>query len=155
MGTQDFTNSVTYTVTAEDEITTQDWVVTVTEAPNAIPTVANAMSDQEEEAGFGTTNISYDGVFEDSDGDNLEISVESSAENVVTAQVIANNQIEITEVGLGTSTITITADDGNGGMISDEFIFTVTENDNVLGLDQNLNIRVYPNPATHFINIYI
>lgn len=151
-GAQDFTSAVTFTVTAEDGETTQDWEVTITEAPNTVPTVANPISDTEEDEGFGTVEISYVGVFSDADGDDLNVSVTSSSEAVVTAQVIAGNQIRITEVGTGTSTITLTANDGNGGTVSDEFTFTVNEASEPLGL-ADAEVAIYPNPSSDFIRV--
>ncbi|WP_436517970.1 T9SS type A sorting domain-containing protein [Ekhidna sp. To15] len=150
-GLQDFTNAVTYTVTAEnyDE---QDWAVTVT--INIAPIIENPFEDSYSETeGFESVQISYETIFSDADGDELEISVESSNENVVTAEVIANNQIQINEVGLGESTITVTADDGNGGSISEDFTFTVTEAATPLGFEDELEVKVYPNPTIDFINI--
>ena len=127
-GSQDFSNTVVYTVTAEDG-TSQDWDVTVLVGENTAPTLTTAFEDLGEEEGFSSVLISYANAFADADGHSLTISVESSDTDVVTAAV-ANDQIEITEVGVGTSTITVTASDGFGGSVSDEFTFTVTETPN-------------------------
>ena len=118
----------TITVTAEDGnggSVSDEFTFTVTEIPNGIPVVANAIDDEELEEGFGTRNVSFTGVFTDPDGDALTVSVVSSDANVVTV-AIANDEIVITEVGVGVSTITVTAEDGNGGSVSHEFTFTVT-----------------------------
>ncbi|MEQ8626594.1 T9SS type A sorting domain-containing protein [Ekhidna sp.] len=148
-GAQDFTNTVIYTVTAEDG-TSQDWDVTVLAGENTAPSLETAFQDLTEEEGFGSAQVSYATAFTDADGHTLNISVESSDTDVVTAEV-ANDQIEITEVGVGTSTITVTATDGFGGSVSDEFIFTVTEAP--LGLVEGLNVKVYPNPTISFLNV--
>lgn len=144
----------TVTVTADDGsgVTTSDeFTVTVNDI-NFAPVVANAFPDGfSAEEGFGTTQVNYTDVFSDPDGDNLTISVTSSDQGVVTASVIANNQIQITEVGIGESTITVTANDGNGGSVSDTFTFTVTAAP--LGFEDNISLEVYPNPATDFVNI--
>ncbi len=146
--------TATITVTADDGsgVTTSDeFSVTVNDI-NFAPVVANSFPDGfTAEEGFGTTQVNYTDVFSDPDGDNLTISVTSSNEDVVTTSVIANNQIQITEVGVGESTITVTADDGNGGSVSDTFTFTVTEAP--LGFEDNVSLEVYPNPTTDFVNI--
>lgn len=120
----------TITVTANDGnggSVSDEFTVTVDNVNDA-PVVVNPLDDQTAvEEGFGAAQFSYAEVFEDADGDALTITVTSSNESVVTAEVIANDQIQINEVGIGTSTITLTADDGNGGTVSDEFIFTVNE----------------------------
>ncbi|WP_424962397.1 T9SS type A sorting domain-containing protein [Ekhidna sp.] len=149
-GAQDFTNTVIYTVTAEDG-TSQDWEVSVLAGENMAPTLETAFQDLIEEEGFGSVQVSYAGAFTDTDGHTLNISVESSDNDVVTVEVVANNQIEIAEVGVGTSTITVTASDGFGGSVSDEFTFNVTEAP--LGLTEGLNLKVYPNPTADFINV--
>jgi hypothetical protein len=54
---QDFTNTVTYTVTAEDGETTQDWVVTVTAALNtAADIISFVHPNQQSEITINTTD---------------------------------------------------------------------------------------------------
>ena len=144
--------SSTIIVTADDGsgITTSDEFSLTVNDVNEAPVVANAIDDQSTAEGFGTTGISYGDVFSDPDGDDLTITVSSSNENVVTVALSANNQILINEVGVGESAITVTADDGRGGSVSDTFTFIVSE---VLGLGNQLDIQVYPNPTTDFVNI--
>ncbi|WP_421763536.1 cadherin domain-containing protein [Ekhidna sp.] len=123
--------TATITLIADDgngESVSDKFIVTVSEAPNNAPIVVNPLGDQTDLVeGFDAAQINYSDVFEDPDGDALTVSVNSNDESVVTVEVIANDQIQINEVGVGTSTITLTADDGNGGSVSDEFIVTVTE----------------------------
>ncbi|WP_420317500.1 DUF5018 domain-containing protein [Ekhidna sp.] len=122
--------SATITITANDGnggSASDEFILTVNELLNDAPVVVNPLDDQTEEEGFGAAQINYADVFEDPDGDVLTISVSSSDETVVTVEVITNDQIQINEVGVGTATITLTADDGNGGLVSDEFIVTVNE----------------------------
>jgi len=93
---------------------------------NEAPIVVDPFVDQTNLIeGFVDAQINYADVFSDDDGDELTITVSSSNLAVVTVSVISNNQIHIDEVGLGTSTITVTANDGRGGSVSDEFIITV------------------------------
>ncbi|MEQ8905129.1 T9SS type A sorting domain-containing protein, partial [Ekhidna sp.] len=144
----------TITLTANDGnggSVSDEFIVTISEAPNNAPVVINPLDDQTGvEEGFGAVQINYADVFEDADGDILTITVTSSDEAVVTVEVIANNQIQVNEVGIGTSTITLTADDGNGGTVSDEFIFTV--NEAPLGV-ADLEVKIYPNPSSDFIYV--
>ncbi|MEP1035624.1 cadherin domain-containing protein [Ekhidna sp.] len=146
------TSSITVTADDGSGITTSDaFEVTVIEV-NEAPIVANSFPDGfSGEEGFGSTQISYANVFSDPDGDELIITVSSGNESVVTTSLIANNQIQISEVGPGESTITVTADDGNGGTVSDSFTFTVTEAP--LGFEDEIAIEVYPNPTVDFVNI--
>lgn len=143
----------TITVTADDGnggSVSDDFTFTVNEFINTHPVVANPIADAEAEEGFGSSQISLTDVFTDADGHSLTLTVSSSDETVVTA-TISGDQLQITEVGLGTSTITVTADDGNGGSVSDDFTFTVTEK--ALGLEDELSLKVYPNPVVESLNI--
>ncbi|MEQ6120772.1 cadherin domain-containing protein [Reichenbachiella sp. MALMAid0571] len=118
------------TVTADDGsgVTTSDEFSVVVNDVNEAPVVVNPIEDLPSVIeGFEDAQINYTGVFSDGDGDELTITVSSSDPGVVTVGLIANNQIHIDEVGLGTSTITLTANDGRGGSVSDEFIITVSK----------------------------
>lgn len=112
--------------------------------------VANAVEDQSENEGFGSTVIDISNVFEDIDGDALTYTVSSSSTAVVTVS-ISGTDLTVTEAGVGFSTITVYADDGSGVSTSDEFIFTVEEAP--LGLGDDLKVKVYPNPTVDFLNI--
>lgn len=151
-GAQDFTSAVTYTVTAEDGTTTQDWVVSVS-TDNTAPIVVNSFSDGIKAVqGFGKTQVNYGNVFSDPDGDALTVAVSSSDESVVTVALIPNDQFAVNEVGTGVSTITVTASDGKAGMVSDTFIFTVSPS-GVLSVGDRLRVAVYPNPVSDQIHI--
>lgn len=142
------------TLTADDNrggVVSTNFIFTVTELPNNTPVVVNTIADDTQQEGFGTVQISYAGVFTDADDDVLTISVESSETDVVTAAIIEGGLIEITEVGIGSSIITITADDGNGGTVSDEFTFTVTGAP--LGLGNEIELAIYPNPTSDYLNV--
>jgi hypothetical protein len=91
---------------------------------NANPIVANGIQNQLLQAGFGTSNLSLASVFSDADDDILQYTQDVDDETVVTVSFEGNTLI-ITEVGAGSTTVTVTADDGNGGSVSDEFTVTV------------------------------
>lgn len=99
----------------------------VTIAPNNDPVVDATFEDVTEYVGFDTYTLDLTGAFSDADGDALTISVESSATAVVTVQ-LTGDELTITEVGEGTSTITISADDDFGGVVSTTFEFEVAVN---------------------------
>jgi len=92
---------------------------------NSAPTVASANSDQSTTAG---ANFTYDATqngatFSDADGDTLSYSVAYSPDsNGLTDE---NGVLSGTPSQTGTYTITVTADDGNGGQVSDSFDITV------------------------------
>jgi uncharacterized protein YjdB len=93
------------------------------------PTVASAISDQE---GFGpedTREVSLTGVFTDPNLDPLKITAMSS-DTAIARVTLADDQSKLTLTGkkAGTATITVTADDGNGGTVSDMFTVTVSAN---------------------------
>lgn len=132
------------TVTADDNnggITSEVFEVTVNSTNNA-PTIANEISDQTLDEGFGSSEIDLSTVFEDADGDDLTLSAESSNENVVTV-AISENTLTITEVGTGTSIITVTSDDNNGGLVSEEFNVTVNEVNNAPTVADQIDDQVF------------
>ncbi|MGR6129666.1 Ig-like domain-containing protein [Paenibacillus sp. SER-28] len=63
--------------------------------------------------------------FTDADGDTLTYTAETSATNVATVSV-NGSQLTLTPVNAGTVTITVTANDGKGGTINDQFNVTIT-----------------------------
>ena len=73
-----------------------------------------------------TRTITLSGVFDDADGDPLAVTARSSAASVATLSVVSNyTSLTVRATGQGTATITVTADDGNGGTVSDTFTVTV------------------------------
>ena len=115
------------TVTAQDSDgnrVSDSFDVTVTAPPNNAPTVASAIADAIIANQSGTHQVSLSGVFSDADGDDLTIKAASSAESVATVAV-SNNTLTVTAKSRGAANITVTADDGAGGTISDTFSVTV------------------------------
>jgi uncharacterized membrane protein/uncharacterized protein (DUF2141 family) len=111
------------TVTAEDGLggmVDEEFTFKVSTAP----TVTSPIADMVEDAGFTSTTIDLDAVFDDADGDALTYSVSQTGTSVSTA--VDANTLTITEVEPGQSVITVTADDGNGESVSDEFNFKVS-----------------------------
>jgi len=113
----------TVTVTAQDSDgneVSDSFTVTVTVPANNPPTVASAIDDATIVNEGGTHRISLSGVFSDADGDDLTVKAASSAESVATVAV-SNSSLTVTAKSRGTTNITVTATDGNGGTVSDRF----------------------------------
>ena len=116
------------TVTADDGNggTVDDvFDVTVSAAANRAPTVTSAIGPQDVEVGEAK-EIDADVAdnFADLDGDTLTFIVASDDETKATAE-LTGSVLTITGVAEGSATITVTADDGNGGTVDDAFGVTV------------------------------
>ncbi|MDY8048264.1 S-layer homology domain-containing protein [Paenibacillus polymyxa] len=124
--------TVTITVTADDgkggTVDTQ-FNVTITpvipEAVNHAPTVDTSISNVTIGAADGVKTVSLASVFADEDSDALMYTATSTDTGVATAAVNGSD-LKITPVNAGTVTITVTADDGNGGTVDTNFTLTVT-----------------------------
>ncbi|MDA3867299.1 MAG: T9SS type A sorting domain-containing protein, partial [Salinivirgaceae bacterium] len=118
---------------------------------NNAPVVENPISDMTETEGFVSATIDISSVFTDADDDELAFSTSSDATNVAIAS-LDGTTLTITEAGIGTANITVTANDGNGGSASDVFEFVVEDDNSVANLEVS-SIYVYPNPAEDYIII--
>ena len=74
----------------------------------------------------GGTQIDLSGVFADADGDALAYSASTTNEDI-SYGFVQSSELLVVALGRGTATITVTADDGNGGTVSDAFTVTVKE----------------------------
>ena len=115
---QEMTDSITLTITDDD--------TAVVEQDNRIPTVSAAIADVIIQYEGGTKTISLSGVFSDADNDSLNITASSSDATKASVSVASDyTGLTLTGKAKGTATITVTADDGNGGTVSDVFTITV------------------------------
>ena len=117
--TESDTGTAKITITANDGyngISEHEFHVSV----NSVPTIVNPVSDTIVNEGFGYITISIDSVFTDADGDSLIYSVVSENTEIVSVSM-KNDTLTITENGTGTTKITITANDGKGAIVNDEF----------------------------------
>jgi hypothetical protein len=123
-------------------------VIAVDSSLNSPPMVVEPMVDQMLGEGFGSIEMSIASVFTDADGDELFIVVESSDPMVATAS-IADVTLTITEAGVGTTTITLIATDGNGGSATESFDVQV-QPATVSGFEGPgiSQVAVYPNPTS-------
>lgn len=118
----------TITVQADDgkggQVSTSFLVTVTTPTVNHSPKVAKTISNQRATMGGDSWNVLVDDIFSDDDNDPLTLTVSSSNSGVVTAS-LNGTSLKITQHSLGTSIITITADDGKGGQVSTSFIASV------------------------------
>lgn len=91
---------------------------------NQAPRVNNPIADFVYLLEDGPASISLPDVFLDPDGDALSFTTSSSNENTATA-VIDSESLIITPLALGTSTITVTAEDSFDETVSDMFELTI------------------------------
>ena len=93
---------------------------------NAAPTVGGAISDTFILNESGSRQVSLSGVFNDTDGDDLTVTAKSSDATVATVSVAKDySSLTVSAQNRGTATVTVTADDGNGGTVEDTFKVTV------------------------------
>ena len=93
---------------------------------NNPPTVAAPLADLIEPVVGGGTEVDLSGVFADADGDALAYSASTTNEDI-SYGFVQSSGLLVVALGRGTVTITVTADDGNGGTVSDSFTVTVKE----------------------------
>lgn len=123
-GTSGPVGSWTLTVRATDPqgaFATQTFAVST---PNAWPSVINAMPDQAVGRRLPFSYRIPDGTFADANGDSLTITVAGLPAGF--SYDASTRTISGTTTTLGTSTITVTANDNRGGTASDSFVLTVT-----------------------------
>jgi len=98
---------------------------------NYAPTVENEIPDQEMQMGE-EIELNLGTVFNDADGDELNYTIENNTADAVSVTV-SENTLTIGPVSPGESIVTVSADDGNDGTVTDEFkvkVNTVENNDN-------------------------
>ncbi|MED5017113.1 S-layer homology domain-containing protein [Paenibacillus chibensis] len=124
------TGTATVTITANDghgHTKEMTFSVIVQSAPevNHAPTVKNGFHVINMELTEGAKTVSIVDAFQDEDGDALTYTAVSSAVDVATVSVNGSD-LNLTPVKVGTTTITVTADDGKGGAESTSFTLVVT-----------------------------
>ncbi|MEP2023653.1 cadherin domain-containing protein, partial [Reichenbachiella sp.] len=146
-GAQDFSESVAYTVTAEDGSTTQSWEVTVTEAPsNATDILTFELAAQTGGATVDASNhtIAVEVAF----GTDL-----TSLNPTITVSAGASISPSGPQDFSSGFTYTVTAEDQT---TTQEWVVTVTEaeNEEVLAVaDLEAKLKIYPNPASNQLQV--
>lgn len=87
---------------------------------NTLPKVSNPISDQMLSKGFKQSTLDLSKTFSDTDGDNLTFSVSVENQSIVTT-ALSGLLLTISEAGVGVTKIIVTANDGKGGSVTDEF----------------------------------
>ncbi|GAA4850036.1 Ig-like domain-containing protein [Algivirga pacifica] len=135
--------TATVTVTANDGkggVISDSFIVTVNAAPNNAPTVINTIADQTLTEGFSTWQIDISNVFNDPDGDALSYELSVDDTFIVTANV-SGNMLTLTEQGVGTTTVWVTANDGKGASDWTNFEVTVLENTSEVTVEEVINVE--------------
>ena len=148
----DFSNTVTYTVTAEDGTTTVDWDVNVTVAQNDQNDILSySFSEQ-----TGAANI-------DANNHIIDIEVESGTDLTALVATFTISGDASAKIGVTTQESGVTSND-----FSDDVIYTITAQNGdaqdwtikvteatATGVNSVIgnNINIYPNPSNGIINI--
>ncbi|MEQ9290071.1 MAG: T9SS type A sorting domain-containing protein, partial [Cyclobacteriaceae bacterium] len=82
--------------------------------------VAKPIDDQLVNEGFTSLELDLSGTFSDADGDALDLEVQLGHVDVIAAS-LSQNTLMLTEKGIGTTTVTVTASDGKGGLATETF----------------------------------
>ncbi len=126
--------STIVTVTANDGnggTITQTFTVLVNRAP-----VATIIPNQVIQLGAASSTFNIASYFTDADGNTLTFTSINATPSIATA-VLAGSTFTITSVALGSTIITVTANDGNGGTVSQTFTITVTSLPTAVGTIPN------------------
>ncbi|MFY8000438.1 MAG: CUB domain-containing protein [Candidatus Kapaibacteriota bacterium] len=102
-----------------------DFFIPVTAtSTNRPPRVTQSIPNQTIQVGR-SLQIPLTSIFTDDDRDALTFSAVSNSPNAVTVNVSSSGGLNFQGVNAGTSTISVTANDGRGGMITTTFVVTV------------------------------
>lgn len=113
---------------------------------NGLPEPVSSIEFIQSRPGFESTEIDFNGLFSDPDGDPLSYEVEVSNSSLLSASV-TDGVVTITELAEGFASVSLTVSDDRGGSI------TVSIFDLVLGTDFSDEFEIYPNPATTYLSI--
>ncbi|WP_306010188.1 S-layer homology domain-containing protein [Bacillus sp. MMSF_3328] len=125
-GVQDGNAVITVTATdaSGNKVST---TFTVTVSSNAAPSVSGSIPEQVIGAGVPGNQFSIDQLFSDSDGDQLTYSVTAADGALVNASINGNLLTLMPGTGYGKTTVTVQADDGNGGTATAAIRVNVTK----------------------------
>ncbi|MEQ9286549.1 MAG: cadherin domain-containing protein, partial [Cyclobacteriaceae bacterium] len=92
----------------------------VVDSENTAPSISKAIEDFLISEGFTNLEVDLSGTFSDADGDALDLEVQLGHVDVIGAS-LSQNTLMLTEKSIGTTTITVTASDGKGGLATETF----------------------------------
>lgn len=142
---QDLSETTTYTVTAENGSTTQNWSITVTEAPNTATDILTFVLDEQIRAAI--INVDLHTV-------SIEVSVNTDL-SLLSPEITVSERATITPTSQETLDFSnpvsyiITAEDGQ---TQQEWIVTVT-NELALNTVTEFGLEIYPNPTTEWLSV--
>jgi hypothetical protein len=122
---------------------------------NTLPTIKKTVTAQSVTAPNQLT-INLLEVFTDADQDALIYTV-TVADATIADVSISGSTLTLSSKKAGTTTITITANDGSGGTISTTFTVNISSNLSTVDFDSSkkLSARSYPNPANDVVTIAV
>ena len=145
--TVDFTTPVTYTVTAEDGITTQDWIVTVS--------AVIELSSENDMLTFTLAEQTTDAII-DADNHTIEVEVVAGTDlsSLVPTFTLSDGAISDPESGIAVNfssafTYVITAENGE----IQNWLITVTEEEIPTSVAEDIKLEIFPVPATDVLSI--
>ena len=110
---------------AGDERGTSVPVTITVNAVNDAPTVVlSGLSDQILTIGQNL-NVPLSAAFTDIEGDPLDFTVQTNSDGSKASAIIFKDSVDLTGLASGTTSITILADDGKGGTVTDTFLISV------------------------------
>lgn len=145
----DFTQPVTYTVIAEDDITTQDWLVTVLVEEEDFSTETDILSFAlEAQTGSAVINSTTHMV-------TIEVSFDTDLAALVPALTLSEGATSNPASGEAVNftdeaSYVITAEDG---VTTQEWVVTVTVEEEPLRAEGEIALQVYPNPASDILYV--
>ena len=111
---------------------------------NEAPIVLDSIPSTTLTEGYGTYVVSLNGVFFDPDGDDLSYSVSNITENNILSLEIVDNDLIIKEIRFSGllifDIITVSANDGNGGIVENSFMLWFNDNPDIIDSLDNVNV---------------
>lgn len=126
----------------------------VVNAVNDQPVVVETIDDITVDMNAANKQIDLSNLFDDIDGDKLEITVSSNTNESLVETSISENMLNLSFVQdqYGTAELTVTASDGTESVNTS---FNITVNNTATGFDdiEKITLKIYPNPVQDIINI--
>ncbi len=98
------------------------------------------------EVGFQLPAVNLTPFFSDPDGDALTYTATTGDSTVVTVEIVETSSVTFTAIGVGTTTLTVTATDPKGLFVIETVMITV--NTGTLGIADTDILDAYPNPSS-------
>ena len=123
-------------------------------AVNDQPVVVEKIDDITVDMNAADKQIDLSNIFDDIDGDKLEITISNNTNESLVETSISENILNVSFVQdqYGTAELTVTASDGTESVNTS---FNITVNNTATGFDdiEKITLKIYPNPVQDIINI--